>query len=254
MHSDPDALAMIAMDESEVTDGMRRHLEACPECARSLASFRRIADIARDGVPTGGLAVPSPAVWSGISRELGLRADVTPVPFAETRPDGEHKPVRGRRRASRRGRAVRGRASRHPWIPLLAAAAIVVVAGGIVGAVALTRPAPTTTLAAAALDPLPTWTGSSGDAVVEETSDGTREVMVTVTAPPTSDGFREVWLLTPDLEKLISIGVLTGDSATFALPDDVDLTEYSVVDVSEEGLDGDPGHSGDSIVRGSLTS
>ena len=34
--------------------------------------------------------------------------------------------------------------------------------------------------------------------------------------------------------------------------DSVDLARFSVVDVSAEPLDGDPTHSGDSIVRGAL--
>ena len=35
--------------------------------------------------------------------------------------------------------------------------------------------------------------------------------------------------------------------------DGVDLDEYSIVDISVEPIDGDPAHSGDSIVRGQLT-
>jgi len=38
----------------------------------------------------------------------------------------------------------------------------------------------------------------------------------------------------------------------FPLPDDLDLAAYPVVDISEEPFDGNPGHSGDSIVRGVL--
>ena len=65
-------------------------------------------------------------------------------------------------------------------------------------------------------------------------------------------GFREVWLLTPDVSGLISVGTLEGTSGRFDLPDGLDLDEFSVVDVSEEQFDGNPAHSGDSIVRGPL--
>jgi hypothetical protein len=37
------------------------------------------------------------------------------------------------------------------------------------------------------------------------------------------------------------------------VPDGVDTAEFPVVDVSAEADDGDPAHSGDSIVRGTLT-
>jgi hypothetical protein len=36
------------------------------------------------------------------------------------------------------------------------------------------------------------------------------------------------------------------------IPESVDLARYSVVDISAEPVDGDPTHSGDSIVRGAL--
>ena len=48
-------------------------------------------------------------------------------------------------------------------------------------------------------------------------------------------------------------GVLRGDTATFPVPDGLDLGEFPVVDISVEPFDGDPSHSGDSVVRGTLT-
>ena len=38
------------------------------------------------------------------------------------------------------------------------------------------------------------------------------------------------------------------------LPAQVDVGEFPVVDVSIEPADGDPAHSGDSVVRGTLSS
>jgi hypothetical protein len=37
------------------------------------------------------------------------------------------------------------------------------------------------------------------------------------------------------------------------LPADLDLGRFDVVDVSREPLDGNPGHSSDSVLRGTLT-
>ena len=55
-----------------------------------------------------------------------------------------------------------------------------------------------------------------------------------------------------DASGLISIGLLDGESGRFLIPDGVDLSQYPLVDVSAEPDDGDPQHSGDSILRGEL--
>ena len=77
--------------------------------------------------------------------------------------------------------------------------------------------------------------------------------MISVDAPPSADGYREVWLIADDLSSLTSLGVLEGSQGRFDIPDDLDLAAFPLVDVSQEPLDGDPAHSGDSIVRGPLT-
>jgi hypothetical protein len=64
---------------------------------------------------------------------------------------------------------------------------------------------------------------------------------------------REVWMMRSDLGGLVSVGYLDGDQGRFTVPDGVDTAEFPVVDVSAEADDGDPAHSGDSIVRGTLT-
>ncbi|MEY2849392.1 MAG: hypothetical protein RI885_2059 [Actinomycetota bacterium] len=284
MHSDPDTLAMIAMGETDIPGDDRQHVGGCRQCSREIASLRRIPDIARAGVPDGPLAAPSARVWARVSDELALSPDIRPAPFEPTRaasaspwlggpslprdvlvapaptapaPTGPVavEPAPGTppvSRAATRGRSRARSRARRRWIPLLAAAAVVAISGGIAATVVLTGERPATVLADVPLEALPDWGDARGEAVLEQSADGTREVVVNVDLPTGTDGYREVWLLTPDLSGLISIGVLTGDEATFALPDDVDLTEYSVVDVSEERLDGDPAHSGDSIVRGTL--
>jgi anti-sigma-K factor RskA len=66
------------------------------------------------------------------------------------------------------------------------------------------------------------------------------------------DGFREVWLIKADASALVSLGVLEGSTGVFEVPDGIDLREYVLVDISLEPEDGDPDHSGDSIVRGEL--
>ncbi len=70
--------------------------------------------------------------------------------------------------------------------------------------------------------------------------------------PATSDGFHEVWLLDPDEGRMVSLGPARPDG-TYALPDGVAVDDYPAVDVSVEPHDGDPTHSGDSLLRGSVT-
>ena len=108
------------------------------------------------------------------------------------------------------------------------------------------------TLAAAQLDALPAWSGSSGQATVAELADGQRVIRVALDAEVDDTVVREVWLLTENVDGLISLGLLTGPTGEFVIPASVDLDRYSVVDISAEPVDGDPTHSGDSIVRGAL--
>jgi anti-sigma-K factor RskA len=63
-----------------------------------------------------------------------------------------------------------------------------------------------------------------------------------------------VWLLDSEAQRLVSLGLLEGDEGRFPLPEQVDVGEYPVVDVSIEPTDGDPAHSGNSVVRGTLSS
>ena len=110
-----------------------------------------------------------------------------------------------------------------------------------------------TTLASAALDPLPGWQGASGEAVVQESPDGHRQLVVSVDAPVPAGSYREVWLLRPDVSGLVSLGMLEGDEGRFDLPAGLDLADFPLVDISEEHFDGDPSHSGQSVVRGDLS-
>ncbi len=139
--------------------------------------------------------------------------------------------------------------SRRWWLPAAAGLVVGAAIGGSVVA-GLQRPASETVLAEARLDALPGWS-ASGDALLEEAPDGSMTLVVRVSATE-EDGFRAVWLLDQDATRLVSLGALDGDEGRFAIPAGLDLTEFGVVDVSAEPFDGDPGHSGDSIVRGAL--
>lgn len=248
-HLDPEVAALLAMGEQPSADESR-HLDACPECSAEVSSFSRAVVAGRATGEGQPLLTPPDRVWESIRSELSLPVDepargassFAPAPAASVGPS-----------SSRSHRAPRGRRmSRRPVFFVLAAAGAAVVAivagvwatGGIV-------PRPEV-ISEAKLDGFPSWAGAAGEALLERV-DGHDRVVVDLDASVPDDGYREVWLLTADAGDLVSIGVLDGSSGSFDIPDDIDLSRFTVVDISQENVDGDPGHSGDSIVRGTLS-
>ncbi|MEZ0447723.1 anti-sigma factor [Cellulomonas sp. ICMP 17802] len=248
-HVDDDLLALLALGEPAGSMSDLAHIEECERCADELESLREVVELARSGGPDRGLVAPAPAVWDRIAGELrlspGVQGLATSAEPAAPAPEPVDAPAHVVELESRRGRP---RAWR--WVAAAAAAGLVVGGGGAWWAAH--RNDPTTVLATATLEPLPGW-DASGSAVVETAADGSRVLVVDLTkSAPSDDGFREVWLLKPDVSGLVSVGTLTGSTGRFDLPAGLDLSQYSVVDVSEEQFDGNPAHSGDSIVRGPL--
>jgi len=232
-HVDPELLALLALGEQLESAADRAHVDGCAECAAELEHLSRTAAIARTTLDEGELLVPSRRVWHRISDELSLEAEVAPPAAVQ---------------------AIRPRQTRR-WVrPFVAAAAVVALVGGGIGLGAWlgSRPDSGITLASATLDPFPEWSGASGSAVVAEDTTGERTVQVDLSAPAREGDYREVWLISSDVTELVSLGVVNGDRATLAIPEGVDLARYDLVDISSEPYDGDPAHSGDSIVRGQL--
>ena len=275
-HSDPEILAMMAMGEPDISLADELHAQECAKCLDELNSLLRVATLARSGSPLDlPLDGPGPAVWGSISRTLGLATDVMPAPFGTAVPVAESAvesvaesaaapdpatsspPGATRMSAGSSTRMHRARPQRRRLIaPILAGAFAVVVATGAVlvatNAFAPKTEAPKPTiLAEARLTALPGWEGTSGEAILEKTASG-RQVIVTVSQPRNIPGYREVWLISNDLTKLISVGVLEGTRGSFTIPADVKIADYPILDVSSEMPDGNPAHSGASIVRGTL--
>ncbi|WP_298589728.1 anti-sigma factor [uncultured Kocuria sp.] len=277
-HLSEETLTLLALGDA-VDPQDQQHVAACPDCAAELASLERVVRAGRAEQPA--LTAPGPGVWAAIHAELGLSADVAADPLADSRdcapedaPDdtaedtsddapedatghGTGTPAgdgAGRGGATvvdldaRRNRPRRG----VPYPLAAAAAAAALVLGGVSvwGAQRLGLEPDPTVLATAELEPLAGYT-ARGSAEVDERPDGTRQLVVR-TDPADVDGFKEVWLLAPDAQRMVSLGVMAGDEAVFVLPENLDVGEFPVVDVSNEPIDGDPTHSGDSIVRGVL--
>ena len=93
---------------------------------------------------------------------------------------------------------------------------------------------------------------ASGRVVLAAEPDG-RSLLVDTTGLPEPDGFYEVWLLDLDRGGLVPLGALDeSGSGWLTVPEGVRIADYPTVDVSVEPHDGDPGHSGDSVLRGDV--
>jgi anti-sigma-K factor RskA len=102
-----------------------------------------------------------------------------------------------------------------------------------------------------ALDALTGFEDAQGSAVLEVDGDD-RSVRVDLASVEVPAGSHlELWLLDPDVSQLVALGEITGDGP-HRLDADVDLDVTPIVDVSLEPDDGNPAHSGVSVLRGEL--
>jgi anti-sigma-K factor RskA len=254
-HIEPEELAVLALDGHEPDAAARDHLDECAECLAEYEAFARTAALARGVVPGHEDDFPGPSVWAGIHSELGLDPALAVDPLAgpET-PGAAAVPAAPAEPAAPESAATsRGRGGARWWVFALAAAGAGILAGvGIgLGIAQVAAPPAETVLARAALEPFPGWQ-ASGEALVEEDTEGIRSIVVDLDSPVPAGSVREVWLIRSDASGLVSLGLLDGSSGRFSVPSGIDLVEYPIVDVSAEPLDGEPAHSGDSIVRGEL--
>jgi len=196
---------------------------------------------------------PGPGPAPGPGRAAGPVPAPGPGPApVEPAPPAGPAPVA---RIDAHGRSRRARF----WLPLTVAAGIVGLVGGLGGGIwweslqqdAAPPVVAEAKIAEAKLDPFPGWR-AGGTAYVEKAADGHREVVVDLTGATGTAPLREVWLIKADASGLVSIGLLDGATGRFSIPDGLDLAQYPLVDVSAEPDNGDPAHSGDSIVRGEL--
>lgn len=249
-HVDPELLAMTALGEPVTDDADRRHLAGCVECAAEVSSLVAVVATGRSVTDADVLVAPPAAVWDRIRAELALSVTAETV---AAEPVVTQTAVGPTPAATTLSPVVLLRRRRTPWLAAAAAAGLIV--GGVGGAWWTSGdragPAQPAVVAQAALEPLPGW-DASGTALVEKQADGARVLVVTLEGGAQAGDFREVWLIDRDVQRLVSLGVLEGSGGRFTVPAGLDLTDFAVVDVSQEPFDGVPAHSGDSIVRGIL--
>ena len=254
-HLDPEELSLHAMYGDWLDEEGRKHLASCDTCTAEYITLRRTVDAMKTTPDSSSLVVPGPHVWGAIHQELGLSeaARKDPLDSAQGTEEGftsPSEPVRPQEPpADFESFKKRPRGWQRPgiWLAVAAAGAL-----AIAGATLWNINQAATPLARAELSPLAQHS-ATGSATVLESRDGARTLEVKLSKDE-AQGYQEVWLIGPDLTRLISLGIMDSDSGTFPLPADLNLADFPIVDVSDEPLDGNPGHSSVSIVRGSLSS
>lgn len=155
------------------------------------------------------------------------------------------------------------RRGRFAWTALAVAAAVGLVVGLAVVIANLARDDSTRIVASAELgydqerfDPLGAQARGRAD-LVERGGRHTVELADASLVSAGADADLEVWLIRPDAQGavagLVSLGVIDPDNPTaLEVPSGHDPFVYNVVDISIEPRDGEPGHSGRTILRGPL--
>jgi anti-sigma-K factor RskA len=226
-HPSEDDLALLALGEP--VPGVADHVEQCPVCDGEVSALRATVATARSSDMLE-LTAPPPAVWQRIADELGIAEP------AAARPDEVVVPLR-----------------RPPWRRrLTAAAAALAVAAAATGVLASLAGPSTPDEVRAPLVALGEQASARGE-VVLAAGDGQRSLVVEASGLPPADGFYEVWLLDLEGDRMVALGVLDDSGrGRLTVPDGVQVGDYPEVDVSLEPDDGDPAHSGDSVLRGEL--
>lgn len=215
--------------------------------SHSSDSLGRLGALAREGRADAGspLIAPPDHLWDRISaaiaepaiateREVSVVNDVADPPAPSSTANVASLPVR------------RGSAR---W--LVAAAAAIGLVVGVTGTLLAQRDPSVNEVVVERATLKPLQTQGSGSAQLVRRGPATELDVDVQDLPSVRAGFYEVWLIDSKVERLVSLGPLRPDGH-YEVPAGVDATQYPIVDISHEDLDGNPKHSGDSLLRGTL--
>jgi anti-sigma-K factor RskA len=243
MPSDPDDFLLRALRARRTGDTGE---EVPPELAEEFALLDRIGAAATDDEPVEPVE-PPPDLWARI--EAATSEDVQTVEASTGRlasPD-----VAAPAAISLDDRRAARRSARRRLPAWLAVVAVVLVLLVVVAALLQRDGDDSEVVASVELEQL-VETGTARADLVRETDDRFR-LDLEVDGVEPGDGFLELWLLGPGEEadelRLISLGVIN-ESGSYPLPTGIDLSAFPIVDISVEPFDGDPSHSGNSLLRG----
>ena len=226
-HPSDDDLALVALGEH--VDRVQEHVHDCPACASELRGLSAAASTARRA-DLSALAPPPPSVWDRIATELELEEAVV-----EDRGKTPLRPFWPRRALAAAAGAT----------AVAAAAALVLAVGSPFGG---SRPGEGASVPLQALG----QTQATGRVVLASDPEQ-RSLLVDTAGLPRPDGYYEVWLLDVENDRLVSLGNLDESGRGWLdVPEGVEMADYPHVDVSLEPDDGNPQHSGDSVLRADL--
>ena len=278
VHVNSALLAGHALGQDDALDAAdQEHLASCSHCRAELDQYRRVVTLGQGTQASETPTPPLDRIWRSIQAELAptsategtaatktMLADSVPPVTANDRPAsdvpgndetandkpvsvvaasdettdaGGEKPIAGRRRK---------------WWPIVAAAAALGLVVGA-GATVIINRNDVQVAASTALSALPGQTGHGTAELLRTPNDP--ELRVSVDGPQPADRYREVWLINSDGQRMYSLGVLPeSGTATYPLPTLLanGLDGFTIVDVSIEPYDGNPEHSRNSQVRGTL--
>lgn len=255
-HPDEELLVDVALGSgAEMSAEMRHHVDVCPVCATTVQELRRTVALASRAELPPTWSRPPERLWSRIEEAIVVES------AALTGTDEEEPATQERatdksavtapiatiefRRPPRPGRRVL------PWAAGMAAAGLAI---GLLTGRALwsdTQPTPST-IAQTPLDTLDT-NQRLGEATVVRAGANVDLTVATTRPFDARDGFIEVWLINKDGKRMVSVGVLQGPAPeTFPITQTLIDQGYVIVDISREGFDNNPQHSGDSLARGTL--
>jgi len=227
MHTDPEVLSLLALGEHVGSADDHSHLQTCPQCSGELSELQWVTTLGRSVDAETSLASPSPDVWARIRAELALDqpAAAPAAPVVDDIPG-----IRSTRKALLSPlsivKAALGRRSRGFGHELMAHTQLRPVAAS--------------------------WSDASGTAELATDEHGRRLLQVALHAELPASGVRQAWLVhRDDPTQRQTLGILDGQHGLWTVEHSIDLTQYSVLDISQQGT-GQTEHSGQTIVRGEL--
>lgn len=281
-HPEADDLALVALGENLGAD-VHAHISACAACAAQVSSFHDTAELA--GLSDYGRDAPPPGehVWAAIAADLGFAdrsGDTGPDAAGSSAASGSERPGPRLVAVSDAAEPAPGAAEpagpapapsatpvepgpptplprrRNRWVAPIAAAVVGIALGAGAVVVVQNREAAVVVDATAPLTPvqggpLPSSDGQLGTAELVTARTGQQVRVQAADLPAAATTAYEVWLFGDD-GRMVSLGTLADGSGSFTVPAGIDTTQYRTVDISDEPPDGNPAHSGISLVRGTF--
>ncbi|MBD2760421.1 anti-sigma factor [Yimella sp. cx-573] len=262
-HPSDDELVDLVMETGE-HQGALLHVRECAECSDALTELRRALDAAAAGTPV--LETPGEHVWQGILAEIDdvgsdaagpgghdLDGDMTDRrPFAVVGGTPPSANATAPARSDGDDRAKRGGGRRRTFLAVAAALVIGAGIGRLTASPTNDPPTTATVVAKTSLTTLGDAPKPLGQAELMRSGSATK-VQIAMNSLPSNGEIVEAWLINKDGQRMISIGFVHGAKPQqFVIDPRLVQEGYVIVDLSREPLDGNPKHSGDSIVRGTL--